>query len=69
MRFEMDFSQQWIWRLMEIRKNPSVATHEDVLKMADDIFYTFYSKRVEGAEQVNISNSLASKISIENISK
>lgn len=64
----MDFSQEWMWRLMEIRKNPSIATHEDVLKMADDIFYTFYAGRVHGSELANVSNNLSGKISIENIS-
>jgi hypothetical protein len=35
-------SQEWMWRIMEIRKNPSLATPDDIVKMTDDILYKIY---------------------------
>jgi len=34
----------WQMRVMEIRKNPSLATEEDIRKLADDFFYSIYSR-------------------------
>lgn len=34
----------WMWRIMEIRKNPELATHEDIINMTDDILLGIYTK-------------------------
>ena len=62
----MDFSQEWVWRLMEIRRNPSIATSDDILKMADEIFYRFYTERVNGSQQADVSKNIIQLV--ENIS-
>ena len=32
----------WFFRVMEIRKNPDIATKEEIVKMTEDIIYMMY---------------------------
>lgn len=37
-----ELDQDWIFRVMEIRKDPSVATVADIEKLASDFIYSLY---------------------------
>jgi len=58
--------QEWMWRVMEIRKNPSLATPDDIVKMTDDILYKIYFGKSE-ADISELGRVLTGK-SVENIS-
>ncbi len=32
----------WYYRILEIRKQPALATHEDILKLTDDVLLNLY---------------------------
>lgn len=38
-----DLSREWMYRVMEIRKDPSIATPEDIAKLATDYIYSVFS--------------------------
>ena len=59
-------SQEWMWRIMEIRKNPSLATPDDIVKMTDDIIYKLYFG-ASNNEIAELGRLMTSK-SIENVS-
>lgn len=58
---------EWMWRIMEIRKDPKCATDEEIVKLTDDILYgAFLTKADSGIDHVNRATNGAS---IENISE
>jgi hypothetical protein len=57
---------EWIWKIMEIRKKPELASHDDIVKMTDEILYKQFSSVSVG--EFNLSQNLT-KISVENISE
>jgi len=58
---------EWMWRIMEIRKNPKCATEEEIIKLTDDILYgTLMTKAESGVNNVTRATNL---ISVENVSQ
>ena len=59
--------KNWVFRVMEIRKNPSCATTEEILKLADDFFYNLYLAKNTNKEQY-IAN-LVQRLSADSLDK
>ena len=57
---------EWIWKIMEIRKKPELASHDDIIKMTDEILYKQFSSAP--VSEFNLSQTLT-YISVENVSQ
>ena len=61
-----NFTADWFYRLLEIRKYPQSVTQEEILKMADDLVYGFLGENILQQKIVNFGLNKASEVTINN---